>query len=290
MYSANVLIMGGDITGKAMIPVVKTREGSYSSFYLSGKVALKNLEEVLRFEDMVSSAGFYPYRTDEEGYEELQANPKMVEEIFTSLMVSRLKSWVRMAEARLGGTGVRCFIQPGNDDSFAVDAALQGSGVVVNPEGSVQEIDGKFEMISTGYTNMTPWHCPRDVSDEELYDRMEKMLSQVKDSRRCIFNVHCPPYGTPIDAAPELDQQMKVKYEAGAIKMIPAGSKAVRKLIEMYEPALGLHGHIHESPGWTWVGKTLCLNPGSEYTKKVLRGAIVTLSEDRVKSYFLAVG
>ena len=49
--------------------------------------------------------------------------------------------------------------------------------------------------------------------------------------------------------------------------MIHAGSTAVRASIEKHQPLVGLHGHIHESKGFVTLGRTLCLNPGSEYGK-----------------------
>jgi Icc-related predicted phosphoesterase len=65
------------------------------------------------------------------------------------------------------------------------------------------------------------------------------------------------------------------------------GSKAVRRAIETYQPILSLHGHIHESRGVATIGRTVCINPGSEYPDGVLRGAIVDFDRDGVKSYVL---
>ena len=63
--------------------------------------------------------------------------------------------------------------------------------------------------------------------------------------------------------------------------MASVGSTAVRAAIERYQPMLGLHGHVHESPGTEKLGGTLCINPGSDYGDGVLRGAIVDLEAER---------
>ena len=72
--------------------------------------------------------------------------------------------------------------------------------------------------------------------------------------------------------------------------MAGVGSTAVRTAIETHQPPLALHGHIHESRGAVKIGRTLCLNPGSEYSDGVLRGAVVTLSERAVKRHQLLSG
>ena len=174
---------------------------------------------------------------------------------------------------------------PGNDDAFFIDKVLAESNAMINPEGQVIDIDGIHEMASTGYTNMTPWKCPRDIPDEELMKKIEGMASKLKNPSRSIFNFHCPPYDTTIDSAPQLDENLKPKLSATGPIMAPAGSKSVRAAIEKLQPLLGLHGHIHESKGYFPIGKTICVNPGSEYTEGVLRGFLAELTEDKVKDF-----
>jgi Icc-related predicted phosphoesterase len=59
--------------------------------------------------------------------------------------------------------------------------------------------------------------------------------------------------------------------------MIPIGSTAVRDAIERHQPLVGLHGHVHESPAAQQIGRTQCINPGSEYVDGIVRGVLVTL-------------
>jgi hypothetical protein len=207
------------------------------------------------------------------------------------LISESLRRLLAYAEQKLKGTGIQCYISPGNDDSFFVDKILSESNVVVCPEGKVVEIDKCHEMISSGYANMTPWKCPRDISEDELMKKIEDMTTKLKNPSQSIFNLHCPPYGTMIDNAPQLDENMKPKTAAaGGLQMAPAGSKSIRAAIEKYQPLLGLHGHIHESKGFFKIGRTICVNPGSEYTEGILRGFLTELTEDKVKDYLFISG
>jgi len=65
--------------------------------------------------------------------------------------------------------------------------------------------------------------------------------------------------------------------------MVPVGSKAVKKMIEKYQPLLGLHGHIHESSGSIRIGRTYCVNPGSEYAEGILRAFLIELKGNEIR-------
>lgn len=206
-------------------------------------------------------------------------------------MRERLEDWVRLADERLKGTDVKCFVTGGNDDAFEVEALLRNSDQLTVPEGVVCSLDDKHEMISSGYSNMTPWQCPRDIPDQKLAEKINDMTSQVKDMQNCVFNFHVPPYDSGIDTAPELDENLAPKLDPGGdTRMIPVGSKAVAQAIERFQPLLGLHGHIHESKGVRKLGRTLCVNPGSEYTQGILSGVVVRISDKKIEDYFFVSG
>jgi len=290
-YKASVVILGGDLTGKMLVPIVEQPDGSYKASFLGTDYTMRSGEEVLEMEKNIRFNGAYSFRTTLEEVSVLDADPAKVDELFSKLMVEGVQRWIKIAEERLRGTGTKCFLMPGNDDRIDIDIVFSSSEFVINPEGKVVAIDDHHEMISTGYSNITPWNAPRDISEEEVAKKIESMALQVKDIKNCIFQFHCPPYDATIDAAPKLDKNLKpVMSPSGGTEMIPAGSKAVRAAIEEYQPILGLHGHIHESKGFFRIGRTLCLNPGSEYSEGVLRGALVTLTEGKVKSYILTRG
>jgi Icc-related predicted phosphoesterase len=64
----------------------------------------------------------------------------------------------------------------------------------------------------------------------------------------------------------------------------------VRHFIERVQPLLTLHGHIHEAPGHVRIGRTLCINAGSEYAEGILKAAIINLERDRIKGHILISG
>jgi len=285
-YKANVIILGGDITGKKLIPIIEQPDGSFRTTFLASERTMRTQSEVNSVEQSIRDTGYYPYRTNPKEMDELRADEAKVKDLFSKLMVESLKRWSRLAEERLKETNVKCFVTPGNDDFFVIDPVLKECRCIANPEGIVVDIDDNHEMVSSGYSNMTPWKCPRDISEEELARKIDATTSQVSDMKNCIFNFHCPPYGTPLDEAPKLDKEMRpVLAIGGQPEMEHVGSVAVMNAIKKHQPLLGLHGHIHESRGSTKIGRTLCLNPGSEYLEGILRGALVSMDEKGVKDF-----
>jgi len=289
-YKANVVIVGGDITGKMVVPIIDHGDGTCSTYYYGTETIMKTKEQLLSFESTIQSFGYYPHMVSPHEMDELRGSPQQVDELFSSLMLDRTREWVKLADERLAGTEIKCFIQPGNDDRYEIDDVLKTSRTVINPEGCVYWIDDHHEMISTGHANQTPWKCPRDITEEDLEERIEAMAVRVKNMSNCVFCMHCPPYDTPLDQAPKLDQEFKPQTDGGKLIMIPAGSRAVRNTIEKYQPLLSLHGHIHESKGSTKTGRTLSLNPGSEYGESILRGALVDLTENGIKDFLFTSG
>ncbi len=290
VYKANVLILGGDITGKILVPIVGQGDGSYRARFLGEEVVVKGkeLEELI---EKVKACGYYPYVTNKEEYEELCSNEKKREKIFNRVMVETLKRWIKTAEEKLKGMDVKCFISPGNDDFYVIDEILRSSDVVKCPDRDVVWIDDKHEMLSLGVSNPTPWNCPRDLPEEEIEKLIEQLAGKVENMENCIFNIHVPPYNSNIDLAPVLDKEGRpVLQPGGGFQTAPVGSVAVRKAIEKYQPLLGLHGHIHEARGFCKIGRTLCLNPGSEYLEGVLRGVLIEIDDKKVKDFLFTSG
>jgi Icc-related predicted phosphoesterase len=288
-YKADVLILGGDITGKVMTPIVES-DGKFSCTYQGAGLVMSDRDEVEAFRKKAAESGTYTHLLSPSEFKELEANPDKVKDLFKQLMVERVREWVSLAEERLGKTSVKCFISPGNDDIIDIDPALSSSTYVVNPEERVVEVDGEHEMITLGATNHTPWNSPREVDEDVLAKKISDMADRVKAMKSSIFNIHVPPIDTPIDQAPRIDENLKIVVKAGNVEMISAGSTACREAITKYQPMLGLHGHIHESRGIAKLGRTMCANPGSEYTEGILRGFLADLEGDTVKSYLLTSG
>jgi Icc-related predicted phosphoesterase len=289
-YDANVLVLGGDITGKVLVPIVEQDDGTFRCNFEGNELYLKNSAEVDGIIAKANDSGFYTQVMTKKEYEETAADPKNVKAAFDRAMIDRVGEWISLAEDRLGKIGVSCYISPGNDDIFGIDPILSSSSVVVNPEGRVVSIDPDHEMITLGYTNHTPWNSPREVDEEELGRMIEGMAANVKNMKSAIFNIHIPPIDTVLDKAPMVDKNLKVVVRGNQVQMVSAGSSAVRKAIETHQPLLGIHGHIHESKGIVKIGRTLCANPGSEYGEGILRGFLAQLEGDRIRTYLLTSG
>jgi Icc-related predicted phosphoesterase len=280
-YKANVVIMGGDCTGKMIVPVVADGDGTYTCEWLGHLERLATPEELAKQEKAISNNGLYPVRMTRAELEELGADPDRLSERFREVMLDRLRGWMRLAEERLGNSGLEVIFVPGNDDEFDVDGVLAQSEVIEAPEGRVIRVaDGQHEMLSLAWSNRTPWDTPRECTEEELAEKIRVLAEQIEDMDRAIFNIHVPPYGTGLDTAPELEDGARLK-RGGAITG-PVGSTAVRDAIIEYQPLLSLHGHIHESRGTQKLGRTTSINPGSSYSDWSLQGVIVDLDGSKV--------
>jgi Icc-related predicted phosphoesterase len=289
IYKANVAIIGGDLTGKLMIAVTEDSNGGFHLRFLDQDYTPSSEAELNGLLKRIRDSGYYYIITSGEEKAKLDGDPEYADRVFQRLMQERLVSWIRILEERLKGQGIKVYMTGGNDDQFYVDEVLDSSSLVVNAEGRVIMIDDDHEMISTGYGNITPWKCPRDIPEEKLEAKIVDMADQVKNISKCVFNIHVPPIGTLLDECPKLDTSV---FPPRPIlgQMTQGGSTAVRKTIEKYQPLVGLHGHIHESRGADKLGKTVCLNPGSEYSEGILRSVLVNIEDNKLKSYQFVSG
>lgn len=289
-YDADTLILGGDVSGKAVVPVVCLPRGGYHIRQMTGDKVL-GLAELDQAEAKIRDMGFYPFRTTEEQLDEIWDKPAAVQDVFLSLMRETLGRWLDLASERLAGTGIRLYMMCGNDDPPELRDLLRQSAAVTETEDRLIDLGEGITMISWGWSNPTPWHTPREMDDDLLERRIEKMAVEVQRPERAVFNLHVPPARTAIDLAPALDSSLKPKVRGGAVVMQSVGSEAVRRVLERYQPMLGLHGHIHESRGAIRLGRTLSINPGSEYNDGVLRGALLEIDgRNGIKNYQLPFG
>ena len=288
-YEADVIVLGGDMTGKALVPVIHDGDDRWHATLLENRKQLVGEEAVAAFEDAVIRRGYYPFRTTPREVQELHENEARWHGLFEEEMLKTVERWMQMADERLARKGMRCFVCPGNDDQLNVDDVIRKAETVELAEGNVVEIDG-YQMVSTGWANRTPWHTYREEDEEDLQIRIRKITDQVTAApERTIFSLHCPPYKSGLDDAPQLKDDMSLK-DAGRAT-VPVGSTAVRAAIEEHQPCLGLHGHIHEAKGTTRIGRTLCINPGSSYEQGQLLGAVVDLDgKKKVKRFILTSG
>jgi Icc-related predicted phosphoesterase len=287
-HKADVLVMGGDMTGKAMVPIVG-RDGAWRLSLQDQEHVLSTEDELRAMEKRILDRGYYPIRLTPEEVAAWEADPALVDARFKAEMMSNVERWMAMADERLKGTGRRCIVSPANDDIFELDPIIDAAELVDLGEQNMIALDG-FTMVSTGWANTTPWNTYRELPEDQLRLRIDELVADVPDRSRAIFNFHAPPYGSNLDAAPQLNADMT--YVAGGRALVPVGSHAVRDAIVEYGPVLSLHGHIHEGRGAVKLGRTLAVNPGSTYEDGVLQAAIVDLDPKKgeVKRYLLING
>jgi Icc-related predicted phosphoesterase len=288
VYDASVVILGGDCTGKMIIPLVSDGNGGYHCSWSGGEVDVNTAEEIEELERQIQNNGLYPARMDQTERDRLQSDPDALSSLFSQVMEETLRRWLALAEDRLKPMGLRVIFTPGNDDEWGVDEVLKESSFVEAPEGHITRI-GDHEMLSLAWSNHTPWDTPRECSEEELAEKIRVLAEQIEDMENAIFNIHVPPHGTGLDNAPELDEGASRMKRGGSV-MKPVGSTAVRDAILEYQPLLTLHGHIHESRGVQRLGKTVVINPGSAYSDWTLQGVIVDLEDHKVARFVPTTG
>lgn len=283
-YRADVLVMGGDVTGKVVVPLVA--EGEAFRVELFGErqlVAAGDLEET---EHRIRANGMYPHRMSVEQVDRVARLAEDDREAwFADVMRETFARWLALADERLDAS-TRCFVMPGNDDPPGVDRAIDEAAKIEACDGRIVEFEG-YTMISLGYSNVTPFDSPRELPEDELYRRVAALADEVPDTGRLILNLHVPPYDSSLDTAAALTDDLEVVMSGSAPKMIAVGSTAVRELIERFQPMLTLHGHVHESPGATRIGRSLCINPGSDYHTGRIAGCLVQLRGDEARHQFV---
>lgn len=290
LYGADVVLYAGDLTGKALVPIVQRDDGTYEAEFL-GRTRIARDERALeQLEQDIADLGYYAAHMPQEEIERLRGDPDGLHRLFVSEIRGRVESWMSMAAERMDGSGVPIYLIPGNDDPYDIDDALEGSGYCRNVDGRVVDLPGDLQVIGSGKSNHTPWSTPREVGDDDFREELTKLADDARDPRRTILLTHCPPFASGLDTAPLLDADLRPKVSAGDLLRGPVGSTGVRQAIEGFGPLLGVHGHIHESGGETKIGRTLCLNPGSEAAFGILRGYIVDVGPAGIERTFRVEG
>jgi Icc-related predicted phosphoesterase len=288
-YKADMVILGGDVTGKVMVPIVSLRPGHWEVTFGGQRVQLDTEAELDNIKRKIRDRGYYPAVMSGDELDSLNAEDGSVDRRFTQEMTKGLEAWLDMADSKLRGGEIPCILNGGNDDIWEIDDIIEQSPSVSFAESKVLDIGG-FYLASMGWTNPTPWNTFREAPEDVLASKIDAVVASIPDMGRAVFNFHAPPYGTGLDEAPALDENMRPMH--GGAVMKPVGSTAVKAAIQKYQPILSVHGHIHESKGVLRVGRTLSMNPGSSYSDGVLQGAVLDLNEKKgkVTRYILVNG
>ncbi|HYM82545.1 MAG TPA: metallophosphoesterase [Candidatus Dormibacteraeota bacterium] len=285
VYKADAVLVAGDLTGKALIAVVRGEDGgeSWTATVLGQRRVARSEEELKELERSIADLGYYAVRVTPEERAALEADPTVVRERFHERIAERLRSWLDLAAERLGDGGIPVYVMPGNDDDFEIDPILAESTYCRNVNEQVVELTPWHQLVSMGWSSPTPWSTPRELPEEEFLDRLSGLLKGVRDPRRTVIMTHVPPYDSGLDTAPLLSPDQRPTVTAGDLLRGPVGSTGVRRAIETFKPALGVHGHIHESGGERRIGDTVCVNAGSESSMGVLRGYLIDIGSNGVE-------
>lgn len=285
VYSVDVAILLGDLTGKLLIPLVEEPAGHWSTTFMGHDVQIETQAELDKLKKTIEMVGYYWCQVSLDEFRALKADPARLDALFNQLMMERLEEWLAMADERLAGAPYRVYMAPGNDDHFEIDPVIAASAAIISANDRVLSL-GEYEMATFAWTNPTPWDTPREKPDQELDPMLEALIAQVKDKRNAIFNFHAPPFGSALDLAPELSANLV----QAADRKVHVGSQAVARAIQKHQPLLGLHGHIHESRGIQKIGRTTIVNPGSEYSEGILKGVLLVLDKGKLKDYIFTSG
>jgi len=290
VYETHVVLIAGDLTGKAIVPIIAQGNGRYAATFLDQDYLVETETERQNLANSISDIGYYPHETDQDEVDALRADKTKMDELFRQKMIQRVGEWVALAEERIGKSGVQFYMMPGNDDDQGVDVMIAQSSYVVNPVGKTIYLNEYHEMISFEYANPTPWHTPREWSEEEYYEHVKTSASTLKNVRNAVFMIHVPPYDSGLDTAPELDKTLRPKVTMGDVLRVPVGSTGVRRAIQELQPLVSVHGHVHESGGQSKIGRTSCFNAGSEANQGILRGYVFDLGKDKLERAFRVQG
>lgn len=288
-YGADVLVLGADLGGKAIQGIVRGQGRRWHARFVGTDHDVSEGPELEALEKLIEDHGYYPYRAEPGELEARQADGSL-DALFLELMAARLRNWMALADERLRPKNIPLYVMLGNDDPPELGAILEDATWAIHAEGHVLALDGDHELISWGWSNLTPFHSHREQSEADLAASIGGMVSKLRDPARAVFNLHAPPIASGLDDAPVLDETLTVQQSLGQVKFAPAGSTAVRAAIEAAQPLLSLHGHIHESAGIRRIGRTIAINPGSDYATGALNGVLVTLERDKVAAHQLVRG
>ena len=288
-HGARHSIITGDLTGKAIVPIIRAN-GRHEAWLFGVRETVETGAELERLRQKIGDVGMYDHVCDTEEAIALDRDPQRLHALFVEKMNARLGEWLTLAGEVLAPAGIPLWVIPGNDDDRSVDPILDASQYARNVDHRVVELDEHHELISMGDTSMTPWECPRDYPESHMQVAVKDLFEQVRNPAGAIVNLHCPPRGTKIDQCPALNETLEIEFEGGQVIMKSAGSASIRRGLEELQPLLSLHGHIHEARGVHKIGRTLCLNPGSEYAEGIMKASIVNLEPARVKGYILISG
>jgi Icc-related predicted phosphoesterase len=282
IWKADAVLVAGDLSGKALVPLVKSN-GSWHGSHAGREWVAGSESELAELERALADKGLYGIAMSQEELDELD-DPHVLERRFLEAIKHRLEAWMALAAERLQESGTPLYLIPGNDDPYEIDALLEDATGVINADNRVVRLPDGRELIGFATANPTPWLTPRELEEEELEERLHALVASAEDPGSAVLMTHVPPHGSAIDTVALLDDELRPVLSGGGVVEVPCGSTAVRHVIEEFQPVLSIHGHVHESPGQIRVGSTLCVNAGSEASVGILRACLIDIDATGVRT------
>jgi Icc-related predicted phosphoesterase len=279
-YQADVLVLGGDLTGKALYPVLPADRD--------------RVRDDPDLQQQAETTGIYLWEAQPDEVEQLKADISYERKVVAALACERLERWLHRGEEVLAETDTDCYVIGGNDDSEAVvDLLASHPGPRIRfCEDQTLDFGRGRTITGYGWANPTPWATPRELTDPDIAAGLRAAIATCPDPARAVFSIHVPPYEV-LDVCPKLDTSVdppRPVIRGGQVVTASVGSHAVREAILQTQPLLMLCGHIHESRGAVRLGRSLVVNPGSEFSQGLLNGVRITVSDHGKLDYQLTSG
>jgi Icc-related predicted phosphoesterase len=158
-YKPNILILAGDLTGKAVCPIVASSNGVHECNVFGRKWVLKTDKELQDMIRKLEFVGHYPFVCTLDQFNEISANwAKVGKKLIQEQMAIRMKRWLDLLAEKINSKLDKCIVMPGNDDEFVIDPVIKSyeDRGITYPLGNVIDLGYNYEMISLDYVNSTP--------------------------------------------------------------------------------------------------------------------------------------
>ena len=123
----------------------------------------------------------------------------------------------------------------------------------MNAENRAVPVDDEHVVVTIGYSTPTPWETPRERTEPEIAEEIEKVIAEVPDPSRAVFNFHCPPLDSSLDTCLKLDASVWPPTPVLENKQpvyYGAGSQAVADALDRYQQPSGSTVTSTNRGGW----------------------------------------
>jgi hypothetical protein len=108
-YGVDALVMGGDLTGKAVVPIAQD-DGRYTALFLGQERTAQSAEELAELVDAVRYNGMYPWVATAGEIDEAANDDARRAALFDKVMLDELRRWIELADEKMSGRGVGIYV------------------------------------------------------------------------------------------------------------------------------------------------------------------------------------